>query len=91
MALGLALLFFGRQEEVEVILETLKAIDHPMAKPASVLAEVCAWAGTGTVLKLQELLHICNDDVEEGEDTKGDELLQTYAVIGLALISMGEG
>ena len=90
MSLGLALLFFGRQEEVEVILETLKAIEHPMAKPAAVLAEVCAWAGTGTVLKLQELLHICNDHIEDGENKEGDELLQTYAVIGLSLISMGE-
>ncbi|KAL8657574.1 MAG: hypothetical protein Q9226_001784 [Calogaya cf. arnoldii] len=90
MSLGLALLFFGRQEEVEVVLETLKAIDHPMAKPASVLAEVCAWAGTGTVLKLQELLHICNDHIEDNEEKKGDELLQTYAVIGLSLIAMGE-
>lgn len=90
MSLGLALLFFGRQEEVEVILETLKAIEHPMAKPAAVLAEVCAWAGTGTVLKLQELLHLCNDHIEDGEDRKGDELIQTYAVLGLSLISMGE-
>lgn len=90
MSLGLALLFFGRQEEVDVVLETLKAIDHPMAKPAAVLAEVCAWAGTGTVLKLQELLHICNDHIEDGEDKKGDELLQVYAVLGLSLISMGE-
>jgi len=91
MSLGLALLFFGRQEEVEVILETLKAIDHPMSKPAAVLAEVCAWAGTGTVLKLQELLHICNDHIEESsDDKKGDELLQSYAVLGLSLISMGE-
>lgn len=90
MSLGLALLYFGRQEDVEVVLETLKAIDHPMAKPAAVLAEVCAWAGTGTVLKLQELLHICNDHIEDGDDKKGDELLQTYAVLGLALISMGE-
>ena len=90
MALGLGLLFFGRQEEVDVILETLKAIDHPMSKPTSVLAEICAWAGTGTVLKLQELLHICNDHIEEGDDKKGDELLQAYAVIGLALVAMGE-
>ncbi len=85
MALGLGLLFFGRQEEVDVILETLKAIDHPMSKPTSVLAEICAWAGTGTVLKMQELLHI-----EESEDKKGDELLQAYAVIGLGLVAMGE-
>jgi 26S proteasome regulatory subunit N1 len=90
MSLGLALLFFGRQEEVEVILETLKAIEHPMAKPAAVLAEVCAWAGTGTVLKIQDLLHICNDHIEDNDEEKGDELLQSYAVLGIALISMGE-
>ncbi|KAF2816367.1 26S proteasome non-ATPase-like protein regulatory subunit 2 [Mytilinidion resinicola] len=91
MALGLALLYFGQQEEVDVILETLKAIDHPMSKPTSVLAEVCAWAGTGAVLKLQQLLHICNDHIEEDSDEKkGDELLQSYAVIGLSLVAMGE-
>lgn len=91
MALGLALLFFGQQEEVDVILETLKAIDHPMSKPSSVLCEVCAWAGTGAVLKLQQLLHICNDHIEAGsEEKKGDELLQSYAVLGLSLVAMGE-
>lgn len=90
ITLGLALLFFGRQEEVEVILETLKAIDHPMAKPAGLLCEVCAWAGTGAVLKLQELLHVCNDHLEESENKKDDELLQSYAVLGLALVAMGE-
>ncbi|KAI9045218.1 26S proteasome regulatory complex [Aspergillus affinis] len=90
MALGLALLYFGRQEEVDVILDILKAVDHPMAKPTSVLASVCAWAGTGTVLKLQELLHICNDIIEDSDENKGDELVQSYAVLGLSLISMGE-
>jgi len=91
MALGLALLYFGKQEEVDVVLETLKAIDHPMSAPTSVLAEVCAWAGTGAILKLQELLHICNEHIEDSDDEKkGDELLQSYAVIGLSLIAMGE-
>lgn len=90
MALGLGLLFFGQQEEVDVILETLKAIDHPMSKPTAVLAEICAWAGTGAVLKIQELLHICNEHKEESDDKKGDELLQAYAVIGIALVAMGE-
>ncbi|KAI9728583.1 MAG: proteasome regulatory particle base subunit [Cirrosporium novae-zelandiae] len=90
MALGLALLYFGRQEEVDVILDILKAIEHPMAKPTAVLAEACAWAGTGTVLKLQELLHICNDHYDDKENKKTEELMQTYAVLGLSLISMGE-
>ncbi|KAF9881588.1 26s proteasome regulatory subunit rpn-1 [Colletotrichum karsti] len=90
LALGLGLLFFGRQEEVDVILETLKAVDHPMAKPTAVLAEICAWAGTGAVLKIQELLHICNEHIEDSDEKKGDELLQSYAVLGIALVAMGE-
>ncbi|CAI6342293.1 unnamed protein product [Periconia digitata] len=91
MALGLGLIFFGQQEEVDVILETLKVFDHPMSKPTSVLAEVCAWAGSGNVLKIQQLLHICNEHIEEdSEEKKGDELLQSYAVIGLSLVAMGE-
>ncbi|GAM85056.1 hypothetical protein ANO11243_030590 [Dothideomycetidae sp. 11243] len=91
MALALALLYFGQQEEVDVILETLKAIDHPMSAPTSVLADVCAWAGTGAVLKIQQLLHICNEHIEESdEEKKGDELLQAYAVIGIGLVAMGE-
>ena len=140
MALGLALLFFGRQDEVDIITETLEAVDHPMSKPSSVLCQVCAWAGTGAVLKLQELLHICNEHVEEaaqegeqgGEETPSspvannnpptgasnnnssgnnangtntqapedsDEtkakkaqspLIQSYAVLGIGLICLGE-
>lgn len=90
MSLGLALLYFGRQEEVDVILDILKAIDHPLARPTSVLASVCAWAGTGAVLKVQELLYICNDHIEDKDEKKGEELVQSYAVLGLSLITMGE-
>lgn len=90
MALGLALLYFGRQEEVDVILDILKAVEHPMARPTATLASVCAWAGTGAVLKLQELLHICNDPIEDKDENKGDQLVQSYAVLGLSLIAMGE-
>ncbi|KAK3906909.1 armadillo-type protein [Staphylotrichum tortipilum] len=90
LALGLGLLYFGRQEEVEVVLETLKVVEHPMAKPTSVLASICAWAGTGAVLKIQELLHLCNEHMEESEEKKGDELLQSYAVLGIGLVAMGE-
>ncbi|KAI1470677.1 26S proteasome regulatory complex, non-ATPase subcomplex, Rpn1 subunit [Daldinia caldariorum] len=91
LALGLGLLFFGRQEEVDVILETLKAVSHPMARPTAILCEVCAWAGTGAVLKIQELLHICNEhyDADSG-DKDCEELLQMYAVLGIALVAMGE-
>ncbi|KAK4235313.1 armadillo-type protein [Achaetomium macrosporum] len=90
LALGLGLLYFGRQEEVDVVLETLKVVEHPMAKATSVLASICAWAGTGAVLKIQELLHLCNEHMEKSDEKKGDELLQAYAVVGIGLIAMGE-
>ncbi|TGJ81593.1 hypothetical protein E0Z10_g7173 [Xylaria hypoxylon] len=90
LSLGLGLLFFGCQEEVDVVLETLKAADHPMARPTYVLAEICAWAGTGAVLKIQDLLHICNEHFEDSDEKKGDELEQIYAVLGIALVAMGE-
>ncbi|KAI0520918.1 armadillo-type protein [Xylaria bambusicola] len=90
ISLGLGLLYFGRQEEAEVMLETLKAADHPVGRPTSVLTGICAWAGTGAVLKIQELLHICNNHIEESEDRKMDELEQIYAVLGIALVAMGE-
>lgn len=90
MALGLAFVYFGQQEDVEVITEILTAIDHPMAGPTATLASICAWAGTGAVLKLQELLHICNDHIEDKDETVGQQLVQSYAVLGLALVAMGE-
>jgi 26S proteasome regulatory subunit N1 len=100
MSLGLALLFLGQQEEVDVLIELLKAVEHPMSNATQVLAEACAWAGTGAVLNLQNFLHICNEHIEEKDDEdkekdddekqKGTELLQAYAVLGLSLVAMGE-
>ncbi|KAI0968960.1 armadillo-type protein [Xylaria arbuscula] len=89
-SLGLGLLFFGCQEEVDVVLEMLKAADHPIARPTNVLTEICAWAGTGAVLKIQDLLHLCNEHFDGLDEKKWDELEQVYAVLGIALVAMGE-
>ena len=62
---------------------------------------MCSAAGTGDVLKVQKLLHHCEDHYEkkesekEGEEDKKDEkevddTFQGFAVIGIALIAMGE-
>ena len=45
MALGLALLYLGKQDVCEPTLETLKAIETPLAKQAGVLVEAVAYAG----------------------------------------------
>ncbi|KAJ2536434.1 proteasome regulatory particle base subunit, partial [Coemansia sp. RSA 1878] len=87
MALGLSLLFLGTQDTYDTIRETLKAVTHPIGKQASVLMQVCAYAGTGNVLEVQKMLHLCAEHLGEKED----QLPQAFAVLGVGLISMGEG
>ncbi|KAI7885318.1 26S proteasome regulatory complex, non-ATPase subcomplex, Rpn1 subunit [Lichtheimia hyalospora FSU 10163] len=87
MALGLALLFLGRQDATDAIIETLKVIEHPLGKQAEVLVEALAYAGTGNVLKIQNMLHLCNDHLDK---SKEDDTFQAFAVLGIALIAMGE-
>ena len=65
VALGLGLLFLGKQTEAEVTLATLGAIGGAFGKLASVLVEACAYAGTGNVLKIQKLLHMCSEHFED--------------------------
>ncbi|KAK9447060.1 armadillo-type protein [Limtongia smithiae] len=104
MSLGLGLLYIGKQEAADVIIEALRAIEHPIGRNTQVLVDVCSYAGTGNVLKIQNLLHLCSEKPEpepkEGEEASGagatpaaskvDDLYQGYAVLGLAIIAMGE-
>ena len=59
MALGLGLLYMGKTEQVEDVLETIDAIEHPISKTLKVLVNICAYAGTGNVLQIQALLQMC--------------------------------
>ncbi|KAL7414960.1 armadillo-type protein [Mrakia frigida] len=87
MALGLALLYVGRQDASEATVEILKTIPHPIAKQAVILTNVCAYAGTGNVLQIQSMLHHCNDHLDKEKD---DVTHQGLAVLGIAVIAMGE-
>ena len=48
--------------------------------------ETCAYAGSGNVLKVQKMLHLC---AEHKKDDK-ESLHQIAAVLGVALIAFGE-
>lgn len=85
---ALAILYIGRQEDADATLETLKAIDQPVAKATAVLVDACAYAGTGNVLKFQSMLHLCSEKPDA--EKEGEDLFQSYATLGLALIAMGE-
>jgi 26S proteasome regulatory subunit N1 len=105
MALGLALLFLGewwillypnniltiafagRQDASDATIETLKAIPHPLSKQAQILVDICSFAGTSNVLKVQSMLHYCNDHIDK---EKEDDTFQAFAVLGIALVAMGE-
>jgi len=99
-------------------MELLKTIEHPLGKQAEILVDMCSYAATGNVLKIQTMLHHCSDHAPkpkkedksetapaatpEGEtaaeedaaaakeDVVADMTYQAFAVIGIALVAMGE-
>jgi 26S proteasome regulatory subunit N1 len=84
MALGLGLVYLGKQGRCGVALEVLAsevAAGNAFAAFAHTTVQCCAFAGTGNVLKVQEALAIC-----AGED----EVQQAAAVVGIAVIAIGE-
>jgi len=113
LALGLGLAFLGRQDEADAMLAALEVLTEPFKSMAITLVDVCAYAGTGNVLKVQSLLHICsehydikdqdNNEKKEDKNKKKDSKTkekdadtsnlssqQGIAVLGIALIAMGE-
>lgn len=118
LPLGLGLVYLARQEAAEAVIAALEVISEPFRSMATTMVEICAYAGTGNVLKVQQLLHICSEHYEstseksddskdkkdkdkekdkeaaaqkEKEDREKDlSSTQAIAVIGIALIAMGE-
>eukprot|EP00612_Vaucheria_litorea_P000991 CAMPEP_0171460092 /NCGR_PEP_ID=MMETSP0945-20130129/5098_1 /TAXON_ID=109269 /ORGANISM="Vaucheria litorea, Strain CCMP2940" /LENGTH=905 /DNA_ID=CAMNT_0011986209 /DNA_START=83 /DNA_END=2800 /DNA_ORIENTATION=+ len=84
ISLGLGLLYLEKQEKVDVIMEVIKTVEHPIGAFTEVVLESCAYAGTGNVLKVQEMLHMCAEHLDEKAD------FQAAAVIGIAMVAMGE-
>jgi len=72
LALGIALIFLGTQERSEVFVESLRSLPEPFGSMVSTLVDVCAYAGTGNVLKIQNLLHICSEHYEVKDEKKKD-------------------
>eukprot|EP01133_Synstelium_polycarpum_P010900 gene10900-12705_t len=80
--LALGLLYLGKQDEAEITLDMLKAIEGPAGEYARLTVESCAFAGTGNVLKVQNMLHFCSDGKENPN--------HSLAVLSISLIAMGE-
>ena len=57
-----------------------------MADFVSLIMETCAYTGSGNVLQIQKLLHVC----AEHKDDEKESYKQISAVLGIALIGFGE-
>lgn len=73
LPLGLGLLYLGRQEAAEAVMATLEVIADPFRTMAQTMVEICAYAGTGNVLKIQHLLHICSDHYDQSGEAAADK------------------
>lgn len=77
---GLALLFMGQQNKCEATLEALQLVEHPIRKFIEIMIVSSAYAGTGNVLKVQDLMHEC----------LSEEKFSETAILGLALLGSSE-
>lgn len=92
LALGLGLLYLGKQQAAEIALATLAAVPGSFGKVACMVVETCAYAGTGNVLKVQSMLHACSEHVDTSKEDyqEGEDAFQAVAAMGIAMIAMGE-
>ncbi|CAB4254919.1 similar to Saccharomyces cerevisiae YHR027C RPN1 Non-ATPase base subunit of the 19S regulatory particle of the 26S proteasome [Maudiozyma barnettii] len=82
LALSLGLLYLQQGEQVDDVMETLSAIEHPMTSAIEVLINACAYTGTGDVLLIQDLLHRLTPKAvnKEDEDEESDNEDQANSI-----------
>eukprot|EP01105_Mastigella_eilhardi_P026876 TRINITY_DN7968_c0_g1_i1.p1 TRINITY_DN7968_c0_g1~~TRINITY_DN7968_c0_g1_i1.p1 ORF type:complete len:903 (-),score=292.98 TRINITY_DN7968_c0_g1_i1:117-2792(-) len=90
ICVGLGLLFLGKGDSAEVALEAAKVLQGSLAEYTLLTIRTCAYAGTCNVLEVQKLLQVCGEHAEEGKEVPPGPNAQGVAVLGIALIAMGE-
>ena len=78
-AVALGILFLGLQTQADKLLQDISAaqVTGPLGEYLKVVLETCAYAGTGDVLKVQQLLHLCAE--QESKSTTADKPAETAA------------
>ena len=71
---ALAINFLGQQDKCNTILEALDAVEHPIAKQIKLCVEVCAYIGSGNVLKVQEYMERATKQTDK-EDEINDQVM----------------
>ncbi|KAI6063071.1 26S proteasome non-ATPase regulatory subunit 2 [Aix galericulata] len=89
----------GKGEAIEAILAALEVVSEPFRSFANTLVDICAYAGSGNVLKVQQLLHICSEHFDSKEkeedkdkkDKKEKEKKESSADMGAHQVGGGAG
>merc|ERR1712218_281049 len=73
LPLGIGLCYLGKQDAAEATIAALEVIPEPFRQLAVTLVEICAYAGTGNVLKIQQMLHICSEHYEQDKEASKEK------------------
>ncbi len=95
LALGLGLLFLGRCEAADVIVEIVSVIAGPDGSAhgsvAKAILQACAYAGTGEVLQIQSFLRTCAEHPEMEDKEKEDKAKEEAERVAAAGPTAGAG
>jgi 26S proteasome regulatory subunit N1 len=85
--LGMGLVLLGQQKDADLMIEATQLEEFPLEMRMFIktLLTACAYAGSGNVVKVQELMHLVAKPKEEVNPK-----VASVAVIGISLISLGE-
>lgn len=93
MAHALGILFLGKQEAVEATIEVAKTLPEKTAKYSCNVLDMFAYAGTGDVLKIQQFLTTCGEQIEQDAESDVEPWQtahQSVAAIAIGAIASGE-
>eukprot|EP00871_Galdieria_phlegrea_P003254 jgi/Galph1/392/GphlegSOOS_G5066.1 len=77
LPLSLAMLYFGRNNGTDAVIEALEAqLPGMPGRVTALLISIFGSSGTGDVLKIQELLNICGKHPSTKSDDENDESLE---------------
>ncbi|XP_022117848.2 26S proteasome non-ATPase regulatory subunit 2 [Pieris rapae] len=71
--LGLGLCFLGCKERTEATMAALEVLPEPQQSLCQTTLSMCAYAGTGDVLVVQQMLHICSKHYETDNEQASTE------------------
>ncbi|XP_018332038.1 26S proteasome non-ATPase regulatory subunit 2-like [Agrilus planipennis] len=69
--LGMALCYMGRKDCIETPNAALEVFTEPFKSTSQLLLQMCAYAGTGDVLVIQELLRVVSERIALPDDKDG--------------------